>query len=106
MKVELSKEIIGIKALNLLFFNYTREMLDEMLQIREFNNCWINYVDLNEQTYMQIWEFYLTKISFKSQLKLMEIALKHYGEESTKHFANAVATEKMLEAHIAKQSSK
>ena len=106
MNTELSKEIIGIKALNLLFFNYTQEMLDEMLKIREFNHCWINYVDLKEQTYMQIWELYLTKISVKGQLKVLEIALKHYGEESTNHFENAVATEKMLEAHIAKHSSK
>lgn len=106
MNTELSKEIIGIKALNLLFFNYTTEMLNEMKTVREFNHCWENYVDLKEQTYMQIWEFFLTKISFKSQLKLMEIALKYYGEESSNHFVNAIATEKMLEAHIAKHNSK
>ena len=106
MNTELSKEITGIKALNLLFFNYTQEMLEEMLQIREVKHCWENYVDLKEQTYMQIWEVYLTKISVKSQIKLLEIANKYYGEEADNHFKNAVTTNALLEAHIAKHSAK
>ncbi len=106
MNTELSKEIIGIKALNLLFFNYTQDILEDMLQIREFSHCWTNYVDLKEQTYMQIWEIFLTKISVKGQLKLIEIANKYYGEEASTHFENAIATEKMLQAHIAKHNSK
>lgn len=52
MNTELAKEIIGIKAINLLFFNYTEDMLEEMKTIREFNHCWENYVNLKEQTYM------------------------------------------------------
>lgn len=106
MNTELSKELIGIKALNLLFFNYDQKMLNEMLQIREFKHCWTNYVDLKKSTYMQIWEFYLSKISVKSQIKLLEIGNKYYGEEAAKHFKNAVITDTILEAHIAKHSSK
>ncbi|PWN60001.1 hypothetical protein C1638_020760 [Chryseobacterium oncorhynchi] len=106
MNTELSKELIGIKAINLMFFNYTQDILEEMKTIREFNHCWENYVNLKEQTYMQIWELYLTKISYKGQTLLLEIALKYYGEEATRSFENAIATEKMLEAHIAKHSSK
>lgn len=52
MNTELAKEIIGIKTINLLFFNYTEDMLEEMKTIREFNHCWENYVNLKEQTYM------------------------------------------------------
>lgn len=105
MNTELSKEIIGMKAINLLFFNYTSEMLDEMLSIREFKHCWENYVSLKEQTYMQIWEFYLTKISYKSQILLLEIALKYYGEEATRSFENAVDIDVLVQAHIAKHKS-
>lgn len=103
MNTELSKEIIGIKAINLLFFNYTQDMLEEMRNIREFNHCWENYVNLKEQTYMQIWEFFLTKISYKGQALLLEIALKYYGEEATRSFENAVDMDAFLQAHIAKQ---
>lgn len=106
MNTELSKELIGIKALNLLFFNYDQEMLNEMLSIREFNHCWLSYVNIKKETYMQIWEVYLTKISVKSQIMLLEIANKYYGEEADKHFKNAVTTNALLEAHIAKHSAK
>ncbi|MDV4099061.1 hypothetical protein CMT22_17705 [Elizabethkingia anophelis] len=105
MNSELSKEIIGIKALNLLFFNYSNEMLDEMLNIREFKHCWDNYVSLKEQTYMQIWELYLTKISYKTQSLLLEIAMKYYGEEATRSFGIAVDMDVLVQAHIAKHKS-
>lgn len=103
MNTELSKEIIGIKVLNLLFFNYTTDMLEEMKTVREFNHCWENYVSLKEQTYMQIWELYLTKISYKGQIALLEIALKYFGEEATRSFEHAIDTDTFLQAHIAKQ---
>lgn len=102
MNTEKLKEIVGIKALNLLFFNYTTEMLEEMKKVREFNHCWENYVNLNEQTYMQIWELYLTKISYKGQIALLEIALKYFGEEATEGFEHAVKIDGFLQAHIAK----
>ncbi|PWN59227.1 hypothetical protein [Chryseobacterium oncorhynchi] len=106
MNTELSKEIIGIKAINLLFFNYTNDMLEEMKTIREFNHCWENYVNLEEQTYMQIWELYLTKISYKGQISLLEIALKYFGEEATEGFEYAIKVDGFLQAHIAKHTSK
>lgn len=106
MNTELSKEIIGIKALNLLFFNYTTDMLEEMKTVREFNHCWENYVSQKEQTYMQIWELYLTKISYKGQISLLEIALKYYGEEATKGFEHAIVMDGFLQAHIAKHTKK
>lgn len=105
MNKEFSKEIIGIKALNLLFFNYTEEMIKEMRSIREFNHCWENYINFNEQTYMQIWELYLSKISYKTQILLLEIALKHYGEEATRSFENAVDMDILVESHINKHKS-
>ncbi len=106
MNTELSKEIVGIKALNLLFFNYTTEMLEEMKTIREFNHCWENYVNLKEQTYMQIWELYLTKISYKGQIALLEIALKYFGDEASTGFEHAIGMEALVQAHIAKHNSK
>lgn len=106
MNTELSKEIIGIKALNLLFFNYTQDMLEEMKTVREFNHCWENYVNLKEQTYMQIWELYLTKISYKGQISLLEIALKYFGEEATEGFEYAIVTDALVQAHIAKHNKK
>jgi len=106
MKTELKSEMVGIKALNLLFFNYSTEMLDEMKELREFRHCWENYVDLKKQTYMQIWELYLTKISYKTQMHLLEIALKYYGEEADRSFDNAVKMDVLMEAHIAKHNAK
>ena len=106
MKKEFKNQIVGIKALNLLFFNYTTEMLDEMKELREFRHCWENYVDLKEQTYMQIWELYLTKISYKGQIALLEIALKYYGEEAEKGFDNAIKIDILMQNHIAKHSAK
>lgn len=102
MKTEVSKEITGIKMLNLLFFNYSQDMLDEMLSIREWKHCWENYMDFKEQTYMQIWELYLTKISYKTQMLLLEIARKHYGDEALRSFNNAIEMNALLEAHVKK----
>ncbi len=106
MNTEFNKEMIGIKALNLLFFNYTTEMLDKMKELREFRHCWENYVNLKEQTYMQIWELYLTKISYKTQIHLLEIALKYYGEEAQRSFDNAVEMDVLVQNHIAKHNAK
>lgn len=106
MNEELSKQVIGIKMLNLLFFNYSSQMLDEMLSIREWKHCWENYVNLKEQTYMQIWELYLTKISYKTQTRLLEIAQKYYGEESMQSYSNAVDMDVLLQAHIEKHNNK
>ena len=106
MKKEFKNQIVGIKALNLLFFNYTTEMLDEMKELREFRHCWENYVDLKEQTYMQIWELYLTKISYKGQIALLEIALKYYGEEAERGFDNAIDMDILMQKHIAKHNDK
>ena len=105
MNTEFNKEMIGIKALNLLFFNYTTEMLNEMKELREFRHCWENYVNLKEQTYLQIWELYLTKISYKSQIELLEIALKYYGEEAQRSFDNAVKMDILVQNHIAKHNA-
>lgn len=106
MNKEFLKEIVGIKVLNLLFFNYTNEMLKEMKTVREFNHCWENYVNLEEQTYMQIWELYLTKISYKGQISLLEIALKYFGEEATGSFEYAIVTDALVQENIAKHKAK
>ena len=103
MNRNFSKEIIGIKELNLLFFNYSQEMLEEMLDIREFKHCWENYIDLNKLTYMQLWEVFLTKISYKTQIRLLEIAVKYYGEEATKSFDNAVVIDDLVKKHISEK---
>jgi hypothetical protein len=100
MNTEFEQEITGIRMLNLLFFNYDSDMLEEMMNIREFKHCWENYVDKKEQTYMQIWEFYLNKISYKSQILLLEIANKYYGDEANESFANTVVIDKMLQARL------
>ncbi|MDR6548491.1 hypothetical protein J2810_004581 [Chryseobacterium rhizosphaerae] len=105
MNTEFSKEIIGMRALNLLFYNYTTEMLNEMLSIREFKHCWENYVNLEEQTHMQIWDFFFNKISFKTQTRLLEISLKHYGEEAAKHYSTAIETDIILQEHIKKHDN-
>lgn len=96
MNTNFSTEIIGIKSLNLLFFNYDSAQLEEMLAIRELNHCWVEYLNENEQTYMQLWEFYLSKVSYKTQILLLEIAMKYYGEEAKRSFDNALAVDRMI----------
>ena len=89
--------------MNLLFFNYSQEMLEEMLDIREFKHCWENYIDLKKLTYMQLWEVFLTKISYKTQIRLLEIAVKYYGAEATKSFDNAVVIDDLVKKHISEK---
>lgn len=55
---------------------------------------------------MQIWELYLTKISYKGQIALLEIALKYFGEEAKEGFEYAIVTDALVQAHIAKHNSK
>jgi len=100
MNTKFEQEVRGIRMLNLLFFNYDSEMLEEMMSIREFKHCWENYVIKKEQTHMQIWDFYLNKISYKSQILLLEIAKKYYGDEAERSFANALVVDKMVQARV------
>lgn len=55
---------------------------------------------------MQIWELYLTKISYKGQIALLKIASKYFGEEAEKGFEHAIKMDALVQAHIAKHNAK
>lgn len=77
-----------------------------MMNIREFKHCWDEYLNEKEQTHMQIWELFLNKMSYKTQILLLKIANKYYGDEAKKSFENAILVDKMVKEHIAKNKQK
>ena len=77
-------QLKGIKALDLLFYNYSQEQLNEMLQIKDFQNIWNNYLDENQQTHPQLWDWFNYKMNIETKLALLEMADKYYGIEAKK----------------------
>lgn len=89
-------QLEGIKALDLLFYNYTNEQIEEMLQIDDFNYVWKTYIDLEKLTYMQLWELYNTKMNLETRLSLLEIANKYYGQEAKEGIAFGLKVKRMF----------
>lgn len=100
MATNYDNELITIKALDLLFYNYTDEMLSEMLANREFSHVWDKYIDLDKLTHMQIWEGFLYKMSYEAKSYLISVALKHWGDEAKQNYHQTMMFRKMAKDSI------
>ena len=90
-------ELTTIRALNLLFYNYTREDIEALCQHRAFAYTWREYLGGGERTVelTEFWDIWSSKWDFETQGVVIDRAMMCYGEEA---YRGIDATEALLKA--------
>lgn len=90
-------ELTTIRALNLLFYNYTEPDIEALCAHQTFAYTWNEYLGGGTRTVelTQFWDIWSSKWDFETQGFVTDYAMKRYGEEAYRSIDGA---ERLLRA--------
>jgi hypothetical protein len=78
------QQIVGVRVLSLLFFNYTQSDIEEMCQENwSFQYIWTEKIDKTQDTYLQFWKHFCES-DLAMQTFILNKALSKYEKEVNK----------------------
>ena len=77
-------ELTSIRALNLLFYNYSSEDINALKKHRAFDYTWNEYLGGGTRTVTleDFWEIWSIKWYYETQAFVLDHAMERYGEEA------------------------
>lgn len=83
------EQLVTMRALSLLFYNFTRDQIIELKKIREFDHVWS---ELERKAIKKKWfsipdtEFFniFCHVSYETQSEIVRVAFEKYGDEARK----------------------
>lgn len=90
-------ELTTIRALNLLFYDYTREDIAALCEHPTFAHTWDAYLGGGTRTVelTEFWDIWSRKWDYETQGFVTDYAMRRYGEEA---YRGIDATEALLKA--------
>lgn len=87
MEKETINDLITLRCLSLLFYNFVSDDIDELRKVQEFNHCWdelLHKAKIKKWGSIPDMEFYslFSNVSYETQAVIIEHAKKKYGEEA------------------------
>lgn len=102
------EQLVTMRALSLLFYNFTREQIDELKKVREFNHEWSKieaYVKRKKSFSIPEERFYLlfAHVSYETQSEIIRVAFEKYEVESRTGINEDQSMKKMFASMIEKK---
>lgn len=85
--MEYTEQLVTMRCLSLLFFNFTKTEIDELKQVQEFNHCWSELEYDCKKKKLGIIpeeEFYklFVSVSYDTQRAIIGVAFRKYEKEA------------------------
>lgn len=103
-KKQIADILIGIRCLELLFYNYTQEDFKFLLNIDAFNHTFYKYGNKKTETLesFKAWEIF-NNIGYEAQEEVLTYACNRYGKECAEGFKEYHDMKALMQLHIQKQ---
>ncbi|WP_157627064.1 hypothetical protein [Spirosoma luteum] len=92
--MEHAPELLAIDCVNALFWNYTREDIQQLRERhRGFAHVWEHYIDhlSGQESFNALWECWMIKFNVTTKNGIVAYALDKYAEEKREALESAYA---------------
>lgn len=86
-QLNFQNEIIALRAIKLLAYNYRYDDIISLCRMPEFNYLWNKYSDRNDTHLVFLWDVFL-QINAKEQDEVIKLALDRYSQEAASSFSH------------------
>jgi hypothetical protein len=90
------QQIAGVRALSLLFFNYTQDDIAQMCQENwSFQYIWEEKIDKNQDTYSQLWKHFCES-DLAMQTFILNKALSKFEKEVKNGLESEIVFQRLI----------